>query len=1386
MASVKVAIRVRPFNSREISMGAQPIIEIEGKKTRILNTKVPDAKQLGESAREKYRDFTFDYSYWSFDSQDDHFATQEQVFKDLGLDVVGNAFEGYNACVFAYGQTGSGKTHTMMGVPSSLENQGLIPRICKDMFNRMSQGKEKGTTYRTEVSYLEIYNERVKDLLKKNQTHSLRVREHNKHGIYVEDLSKHLVMDYRDIQDIMERGNTNRTTASTNMNDVSSRSHAIFTMTFVQASFIGDMPSETVSKIHLVDLAGSERADATGATGQRLKEGGHINKSLVTLGSVISALADAAQSKSKNTGHIPYRNSVLTWLLKDSLGGNAKTIMIATISPADVNYGETLSTLRYANRAKNIINKPTINEDPNVKLIRDLRAEINKLKSMLGTSSDSSDSVLVELHEKEAKEKVLTEEWTEKWKETQKILMEQKDLALRKAGTGVVLDSHMPHLIGIDDDLLSTGITLYHLKEGETKIGSEDENLGQDIILKGSGLESNHCTILLSEGIATLIPSDGAVCIVNGLQVDKSTRLSQGCVIRLGSNMFRYNDPAEAEKLRREGSRSHLNLSRLSILSRSASDLAWSSENINFTAAGEENNLLEEKRKQLEAEEVRLQKESQELLSQKAQLEEQKSHYQLLQQEKEEAWKAEQMNKSAAIQSAQKELEERRMKLEQEYAAHRRRLSEDLKRLEQQEQDTLSSLQSKEADLKKRKEFLEWEVEQEMEQIEVAAQRVDTLKSALETKEHDFQSYTNQLASELTAKLGKPEETTKQMLGMEQLQFQQYLQTQSAAIDEWKANAVNSLMKQKCELEDKIKDMSEKINSCEDMKLKVELEKEHNNLKNSEKQVQDELDKIDRDYVKEKGDFENSLQILTECRQRISEKKKECEEVESELEAGISKMVASEDKISKLESDLALIVDQEKLIVSQLAHIDSSKQKLLTIMENSTEENDRNSLTLELDPAARGSESEVLLKGQSTNSVNSASEQLWNGTLTESENKFGDDSKESNDKSCKRNESMDISINRLNGRNDHNGFKSGEVSPIKKEGDPLNHNHRILSPTRNMKMSTEEANNELKRLVDQINVQKSIVLECLENDCDKEELNNHMAVLQDLRNRYLDLECMMDSSTRRRWMFEDEDSTFDFDKAEDGTTTGGDSELDDSEAHSSVTDQEDHIQLLVEQRVEQRLREIFDQLKTGQKPNLSLRDNASLRRRNHRRSMPNGLNNAYTSGSDDDGSSGSPHALPRSLSMSSVWASLIQGNGVIPGVLDVTIPTYVLRGTGGSTHFQYEISIVTATDKWSILRRYQRFRELYHHMRKKYGSKVTKIPFPPRKLFGRTSETVARERRKLLETFLQTLIHVCSTLPSCPLHNCGSRQNSDVRQSLVAFSSFFEKGFFESTKYGTS
>ncbi|KAG1654160.1 Kinesin-like protein KIF16B [Nymphon striatum] len=599
MASVKVAVRVRPFNQRELDNESSCIIQMNQNITTIINPKQHTTVQ-GEIAKEQKYDFSFDHSYWSANANDPNFMSQKQVFEDLGKEVVDNSFEGYNSCIFAYGQTGSGKTYTMMG---SSESVGLIPRICEEMFTQMSSKKNLGTTYRTEVSYLEIYNERVKDLLKQQQKHSLKIREHPKVGPYVQDLSKHLVMDYEDIQELMRKGNLQRTTASTNMNDVSSRSHAIFTISFTQAKFNQDMPSETISKVNLVDLAGSERADASGATGKRLKEGAHINKSLVTLGSVISALAEfSAPGKHKNV-FIPYRDSVLTWLLKDSLGGNSKTIMIATVSPADINYGESLNTLRYANRAKNIINKPTINEDPNVKLIRELRAEIAKLKSILSASSPSSD-MMEKLQENEAKVKILTDQWAEKWKETSKILRDKKlDLRKSMSSAGVVLDSQLPHLVSIEDDLLSTGITLYHINvtggrvnptecsapllelqanDGKTLIGTENASCQQDI---GTDVEDEHCVIELKDGIATLIPLNQGHCKVNFVAVDERTRLSQErkeCWGKRKNNLL-FSSPvlvvfSVMTYVNIFTCQSLMNLSRLSLLdlNRSANDLLTS------------------------------------------------------------------------------------------------------------------------------------------------------------------------------------------------------------------------------------------------------------------------------------------------------------------------------------------------------------------------------------------------------------------------------------------------------------------------------------------------------------------------------------------------------------------------------------------------------------------------------------------------------------------------------------------------------------------------------------------------------------------------------------------------------------------------------------------
>ncbi|AWP11441.1 Kinesin-like protein isoform 2 [Scophthalmus maximus] len=381
-ASVKVAVRVRPFNSREIGKDSKCIIQMSGNTTTIINP-----KQAKDS-----KSFNFDYSYWSHTSPEDvNYASQVQVFKDIGEEMLLHAFEGYNVCIFAYGQTGAGKSYTMMGKQDVKDQQGIIPLLCEDLFTKFNNKTDNSMSYSVEVSYMEIYCERVRDLLNPKNKGHLRVREHPLMGPYVEDLSKLAVTSYNDIQDLMDSGNKARTVAATNMNETSSRSHAVFNIIFTQKRHDAetDNTSEKVSKISLVDLAGSERADSTGAKGTRLKEGANINKSLTTLGKVISALAEVDSGPNKNKkkkkveSFIPYRDSVLTWLLRENLGGNSRTAMVAALSPADINYDETLSTLRYADRAKQIRCNAVINEDPNNRLVRELKEEVSRLKDLL-------------------------------------------------------------------------------------------------------------------------------------------------------------------------------------------------------------------------------------------------------------------------------------------------------------------------------------------------------------------------------------------------------------------------------------------------------------------------------------------------------------------------------------------------------------------------------------------------------------------------------------------------------------------------------------------------------------------------------------------------------------------------------------------------------------------------------------------------------------------------------------------------------------------------------------------------------------------------------------------------------------------------------------------
>ncbi|XP_025909417.1 kinesin-like protein KIF1B isoform X12 [Nothoprocta perdicaria] len=383
-ASVKVAVRVRPFNSRETSKESKCIIQMQGNSTSIINPKNP---------KEAPKSFSFDYSYWSHTSPEDPcFASQSRVYNDIGKEMLLHAFEGYNVCIFAYGQTGAGKSYTMMGKQEESQ-AGIIPQLCEELFEKINDNSNEEMSYSVEVSYMEIYCERVRDLLNPKNKGNLRVREHPLLGPYVEDLSKLAVTSYTDIADLMDAGNKARTVAATNMNETSSRSHAVFTIVFTQKKHDTEtnLSTEKVSKISLVDLAGSERADSTGAKGTRLKEGANINKSLTTLGKVISALAEVVSTdnctskskKKKKTDFIPYRDSVLTWLLRENLGGNSRTAMVAALSPADINYDETLSTLRYADRAKQIKCNAVINEDPNAKLVRELKEEVTRLKDLL-------------------------------------------------------------------------------------------------------------------------------------------------------------------------------------------------------------------------------------------------------------------------------------------------------------------------------------------------------------------------------------------------------------------------------------------------------------------------------------------------------------------------------------------------------------------------------------------------------------------------------------------------------------------------------------------------------------------------------------------------------------------------------------------------------------------------------------------------------------------------------------------------------------------------------------------------------------------------------------------------------------------------------------------
>lgn len=673
-SQVTVAVRVRPFSSREKREGAPQAVFLDGEEIAVEH---PGTRQVYS--------FAYDLCFWSVDERHPRFASQMAVYQALAAPLLGQAFQGFNTCLFAYGQTGSGKSYTMMGFS---EEPGIIPRFCEDLFAEIAKKQTEEASYHLEMSFFEVYNERIHDLLvckgengQRKQT--LRVREHPASGPYIEGLSTNVVSSYSDIQVWLELGNKQKATAATSMNDKSSRSHSVLTLAMTQAKteFVEgqELDHRIRSRINLVDLAGSERCSATGTSGERLKEGVSINKSLLTLGKVISALSEQAGGRSV---FIPYRESVLTWLLKESLSGNSKTAMVAAVSPAGGSVEETLSTLRYAAQARSIVTAARVNEDLSAGLIRELKAEIEKLKAAQRSSQNIDPeryrlcrqeitSLRMKLHQQERHMADMQRVWKEKLEQAEKRRLQVTE-ELQKVGIAFRMDDHLPNLVNLSEDPQLSEILSYMIKEGTTTVGKCRPGSSHDIQLSGVLIADDHCTITNSDGTVSIIPAGEAKTYVNGKLISEPTVLHHGDrVILGGDHYFRFNHPVEVQKREQPPSRENP-------VSKGPED---------FESA--RNDLLMAQRLQLEAEikeaEVRAKEEmmqgiqivkemaQQELSSQKAAYESKIKVLEAELKEESQRKKIQEINNEKANHKIE-ELEKAKQRFEQEIHVNRKRL----------------------------------------------------------------------------------------------------------------------------------------------------------------------------------------------------------------------------------------------------------------------------------------------------------------------------------------------------------------------------------------------------------------------------------------------------------------------------------------------------------------------------------------------------------------------------------------------------------------------------------------------------------------------------------------------------------------------------------------
>eukprot|EP00051_Salpingoeca_urceolata_P023712 m.408038 g.408038 ORF g.408038 m.408038 type:complete len:1477 (+) comp20142_c1_seq2:683-5113(+) len=966
--SVKVGVRVRPTNKREMTKDFRYVVKMVGSQTILLNPTTKTEKT-----------FNFDHSFWSTNKEDAHFATQDHVFDKLGNGVLDNAFGGYNACIFAYGQTGSGKTFTMMG---NEELPGIIPRLCTSLFDKISENTNPDLTYHVEVSYMEIYNEKVQDLLTtERKKKGLRVREHKALGPYVEGLSKLAVTDYDTIAGLMVEGNQMRHTAATLMNDQSSRSHAVFTivMTQRQKDVATKQTGEKVSRISLVDLAGSERSSKTGATGDRLKEGANINKSLTTLGLVISALADkAGAGKDAKNKFVPYRDSTLTWLLKDNLGGNSKTVMVATISPAADNYEETLSTLRYADRAKRIVNKAVVNEDPNAKVIRELREELERLRASVGPGGGGSGggggadeaellATKQKLQETESLIAEMSQSWEEKLRQTESVLAEKQKLledhAASVQGQGdhaLQVTSKLPHFVSLSDDPLASDITIYTFREGSTTIGREDAEEENDIKIWGLGTEGEHCEIQYSieydeeqaclMEVVILLPY-AEHCYVNGELVSNATRLRQGNVVQLGhTNVFRFNHPTEAERMRKLGQSSSSSSVHLQTVFNPAKKLEDMHKQEAERIASEKAHV-EAQRAQVEAEKARLLEESERHAARMAELQAQEQQAAADREARRERDAAEREAETARMKEQQERERSDRERQEQENEALKRQLAElenkmreEFRRAEEErvkrEELEKVALEKAAAAAAEQEKLLQKMQEDKAGEAE-AARQLRELKAQQEREAAEQEKQLTAMLAEQERSMLEREEQARKLIEERVRQAEAVLEREKALQEEANAKLV--------EAEAKLREQERLAE--EERQRREELEK----LATAD--AQKSIEAQQRALLEEKQRAEELAAKIQEAEQRIQAEAENRKSLESKLEA--AERSAEQEKRRVEEEHLAnerklkqeaerRIREQEDTLAANKAKLEEERRK----REEAEDRAKRETLSRELEQAS--------------------------------------------------------------------------------------------------------------------------------------------------------------------------------------------------------------------------------------------------------------------------------------------------------------------------------------------------------------------------------------------------------------------------------------------------